>query len=1167
MLLMSLAGIACYWSPALAAGPTVDMCPAAIAAYAGEQPTVDGKLSEAAWQGAPELGPFVQIAGGPAKGRTVARVLRAGDTLFIGFTCTTPAGAQLHMEHTARDSDVYLDESVEVFIDPGLTCTKYFHFVVNPANVQRDESGDTARTPGYDVAWNGSWRSATSQAQEAWYVEIAIPFATLGLKAGAPAAVGLNVCRNDDTGTAREETCWSPTISGFHQPVRFGLVALPNGPASSALRVSALPATKTGERQFRIENESDKAMTVTAAVAFGHEKSSGGSTLRIDLGPTGATNAKATCELKEPAGSVLAVTCEAADGTSRGKATQRMESPGEYAVALVISDPAGNAVALGKSVVSIPLSLTRKYGHRLQAPEELGLWWAESTYKVHRDKPMPTEASDTVRISLARNEYEAAQIVLCPKQGMNVQLEVTDFRGADDIISAEGFKLFQVVYVPVNIPSDKFGWVDDWPDPLPPIEGAVHCKAGENQPFWLLASVPSDARPGIYRGGVRVSWEGEHGLAGKMTVPVELEVYDFALTPETHTRTAYGVGPNFGFLAVEDPDQQREVYDLYMQSCRDHRIAPYSPMKYYPMNLELHAPMRKVSYGRFALEFEQGQQYPWKLYWDGEQIASQRTSQTHFEKEGVGYKGTGVGWPYLDAIESVTEVSRSENMLVLDVVGLRTGSAPAARSFKLTFRFFIPAGDNWFAMKLMKMESTDPTEVEVREYFNIPRTTFKAEEIANGKDFAAWSAEGLGFGMLCLAGSTGGLSVKLGAQGVTVANPPPSRFKIKQGETHEGWGPLVVYFLTEKTSSEELAARAAQLRERISIEDPTTYVPSQPAELREETRDDYQFTHDFTEFDKGAARYLDDFHFNGFNLRCMPGQIGGHKRFTDEYKRLHKIMYAPVIEHLRKKGWLKKAYSYWFDEPSEQDYPYVIEGMKLLGENCPGLTRLLTEQPEPPLYDVIDLWVPVLSNYRSGTCHDRQDAGDLVWWYVCCGPRAPYPNNFVDHPAINHRIRFWMAEKYGVTGSLYWSTTHYGKTPDGEFRNPWKDGMTYRPSGGYWGNGDGMLLYPACREKSDTPVLKGPVASIRWEMLRDGIEDREYFWTLRQEVNRLKDLKATSNLATRIKIRDALHQADEALASPDRLAESLTSYTKDPQDLLREREGVARAIRACAEIR
>jgi hypothetical protein len=36
------------------------------------------------------------------------------------------------------------------------------------------------------------------------------------------------------------------------------------------------------------------------------------------------------------------------------------------------------------------------------------------------------------------------------------------------------------------------------------------------------------------------------------------------------------------------------------------------------------------------------------------------------------------------------------------------------------------------------------------------------------------------------------------------------------------------------------------------------------------------------------------------------------------------------------------------------------------------------------------------------------------------------------------------------------------------------------------------------------PCLDGPVNSVRWENLRDGMEDYEYFWLLSQAINRVE---------------------------------------------------------------
>jgi hypothetical protein len=125
--------------------------------------------------------------------------------------------------------------------------------------------------------------------------------------------------------------------------------------------------------------------------------------------------------------------------------------------------------------------------------------------------------------------------------------------------------------------------------------------------------------------------------------------------------------------------------------------------------------------------------------------------------------------------------------------------------------------------------------------------------------------------------------------------------------------------------------------------------------------------------------------------------------------------------------------------------------------------------------------------------------------------------------------------------------------------------MSVAPSGNLWGNGDGFLLYPPCPEPSDTPVVAPPVVSIRWELLRDGLEDRELFWLLRREVARLQErLREDEDDDD---AAGALAAAEDALEAPGRLARSLTAFTKEPEDLLAERRKVAAAIARCRDVR
>ncbi|MEJ7677177.1 MAG: DUF4091 domain-containing protein [Segetibacter sp.] len=48
-------------------------------------------------------------------------------------------------------------------------------------------------------------------------------------------------------------------------------------------------------------------------------------------------------------------------------------------------------------------------------------------------------------------------------------------------------------------------------------------------------------------------------------------------------------------------------------------------------------------------------------------------------------------------------------------------------------------------------------------------------------------------------------------------------------------------------------------------------------------------------------------------------------------------------------------------------------------------------------------------------------------------------------------------------------------------------------------NGEGSLVYPGdfTKEYTKQPNVDGPVSSIRFELLREGIEDYEYLWMLK----------------------------------------------------------------------
>ncbi|HRZ92766.1 MAG TPA: DUF4091 domain-containing protein, partial [Candidatus Paceibacterota bacterium] len=82
------------------------------------------------------------------------------------------------------------------------------------------------------------------------------------------------------------------------------------------------------------------------------------------------------------------------------------------------------------------------------------------------------------------------------------------------------------------------------------------------------------------------------------------------------------------------------------------------------------------------------------------------------------------------------------------------------------------------------------------------------------------------------------------------------------------------------------------------------------------------------------------------------------------------------------------------------------------------------------------------------------------------------------------------------------------------------------------------------------PVLDGPVDSIRWEHLRDGIEDYEYLCILRR---RLNDRGPA--------LPEAAYQRLAGLLEvPGSITRSLTEFAGDGAPIEQHRDRVARAI-------
>ena len=256
--------------------------------------------------------------------------------------------------------------------------------------------------------------------------------------------------------------------------------------------------------------------------------------------------------------------------------------------------------------------------------------------------------------------------------------------------------------------------------------------------------------------------------------------------------------------------------------------------------------------------------------------------------------------------------------------------------------------------------------------------------------------------------------------------------------------------------------------------------------------------------------------------------------------------------------WMKKGYFYYVDEPSNDSMVAEVgETSTRLESLFPGYRLTVPyftnnfgggDMTETLRDFGVNLWTPlsafwthndetargrnVLFDRRTenlyGTAEERFAEyvadGDELWWYVCIVPQYPYANFFSTYQGALTRVLFWQQYMYGIDGVLYWAV------------NDWQGGAEWRTMDCGFAYGDGRLLY--CGQKYK---VKGPISSIRLEMIRDGIEDFQYMKMAEESLGKAEVDRIVATVTTGILAythdADVIREARNALG--DALEEAL----------------------------
>ena len=191
--------------PLIAVGSDVEAQTASFAKFGG-----DGKVVSASHQ------TFVKAAALP-------------EGLKISFTCYQ--SDKPLAKHTARDANIWEDDSVEIFLQPDPAAKEYFKFTGNangaifdagPGGSETTWNWQTSGPP--NVAWNGNWNYQARPTPDGWAGEIFIRYADLGMKPPAPGdRIGFNICRGQQR-PIPQLSGWSKPGVSFNNSGGFGVI-------------------------------------------------------------------------------------------------------------------------------------------------------------------------------------------------------------------------------------------------------------------------------------------------------------------------------------------------------------------------------------------------------------------------------------------------------------------------------------------------------------------------------------------------------------------------------------------------------------------------------------------------------------------------------------------------------------------------------------------------------------------------------------------------------------------------------------------------------------------------------------------------------------------------------------------------------------------------------
>ncbi len=725
------------------------------------------------------------------------------------------------------------------------------------------------------------------------------------------------------------------------------------------------------------------------------------------------------------------------------------------------------------------------YGQKIRQTKIATIWQCSSAYKIGKHWPVPSENAQALQISLAKNEYESRQLVITPKINLsNVTISVSNLKKSNAILAKENIDILHLGYVNITESTDGAYPKGNWPDPIFPIEKSLKLKANENHPFWVRIYVPKHTQSGIYKGTIKISSDKLN-----VTIPLMITIFNFALPDVMTCKSALGdrFSKVWAFHHLKSQTDKKIVADKYLTSFANHHISPYNCNPAGPSWQLIISIPDNIDSRLFPIggEYVNNEAHTGK---NSLIVFDQNT------KKSICAESRKIYLPKLNKAKKLNKVKFS--CWYRTLMPERMGS--------VWVKFYDKSGKEvkrW----LTNFCGTGRWQQINRTISNIPQNT---EYLKIFLHPAVWTVRGERTGVAWFD------DVQIIMNGKKLINPNRSSFETSR----------------ETFTKKEYERLYDSIKVDLQNKDKW-------AQLISKAIDTYHFN-TFYLWIKGMGG-LTNSAINLPKYHSKQGRI--YRENSIEYQIIFEKYIRQLTDVLKKYKLLDKAYVYVYDEPIDSHIPFVKRNYARLKKFAPELKTLMpTNKINPKLIGVIDCWVII---HYAIDKKSIANSNVIKWSYICCSPRAPYIGEFIDYPGIDLRLWLWQTFARNLKGILIWETL-YWRIIGNKLENPYENPMSKSGSHGWnWGNGDGRLLYPPIEcFKTAKPIIKGPIETIRWEMIRDGIEDYEYLTILKNLIQQYPQSKYSELL----KLPKAIY--------------SLRKHSKDPRILETLRIKIAKAI-------